>query len=111
MADQPDERIQGVDTEDLNAVLEDVSYPITVDELIEQRGEREIERTNAEPITIRELFEPMGGDTFESTDEVRQMVLTLMPRESVGRPQYSDRGGSHPVESSEAERQDQDESV
>lgn len=111
MTDEQDERIQGVDVEELNDVLEAISYPITVDEFVAEYGDQEIERTNADPISIEELFGDIGEDTYESPDEIRQMVLNLMPRESVGRPQYSDRGGSHPVESSEAEQLDQDESV
>lgn len=111
MADEHDDRIQGVDMDDLDAVLEDITYPITVNELVDQHGDREIDRTNADPITVRALFEQMGDDTFESDDEVRQMVLTLMPRDSVGRQQYSDRGGSHPEETRAADRLDENDAV
>lgn len=111
MSDEQGERIQGVDMEDLDSILEELSYPITVGELIEEYGDQEIERTNADPITVRELFDQMGDDTFDEPDEVRQMVLSLMPRESVGRPGYSDRGGSHPEETSEANQLNGDDSV
>lgn len=108
--DDPD-RVEGVDFTNLNPVFEEISYPITADEFVAQHGDRRIERTSAEPITLRELFDPMGDDTFESTDEIRQMILTLMPSESVGRENYSDRGGSHPTETDRADRLDEDESV
>lgn len=111
MPNEQDDRIQGVDVEDLNDLLESLDYPITVDELIDRYGDREIDRTNAEPITLEALFDQAGEDRYESPDEVRQMVLTLMPRDSVGRAGYSDRGGSHPVETSDAEEMDQDESM
>lgn len=92
------DREEGVDFAELNPVLEELSYPITADELVEQYGDRELERTNADPISVRELFEYMGEDTFESSDGVRQMIMSQMPRESVGRRHYSDRGGNLPGE-------------
>lgn len=111
MPPEKDDHVQGVDVDDVQAVLDEISFPITVAELIDRHGDREIERTNAEPISIRALFDGIGDDTYESSDEFQQMVLNLMPRDSVGREEYSDRGGSHPVETREADRQDPDESV
>lgn len=102
MADDTD-RVQGVDFANVDTVFEGLSYPITAGELVEQHGDREIERTNAGPITIRELFAYMGETTFESKQQVRQMILGQMPRDSEGRTNYSDRGGSHPVETDAAE--------
>ena len=98
MNDDDTDREEGVDFAEVNPVLEDLSYPITAEELVEQHGDRELGRTNADPISLRELFEYMGEDTFESPEEVRQMVMSQMPRESVGRRQYSDRGGTLPDE-------------
>lgn len=97
------QREEGVDFETLAPTLEEVSYPITSEELVERYGDTELGRTNAEPITLRELFEGMGEDTFESADGVRQMVMTMMPRESVGPSNYSDRGGATPTETEAAE--------
>ena len=93
MGDDTD-REEGVDFTDINPVLEEISYPITTAELIEQYGDREFGRTNADPITVEELFGPMGEDTFDSAEELRQMALNQMPRDSVGRARYSDRGVS-----------------
>lgn len=111
MSGDDTEREQGVDFTSVDPVLEDVSYPITVDELVAEYGDRTIERTNAEPITIRELFESTGEDTFESPEEIRQSILNLMPQESVGREEYSDRGGSTTEETDEADGGDEDESL
>lgn len=105
------DREQGVDFASIDPVLEDLSYPITVDELVDEHGDRTIERTNADPISIGELFASTGEDTFESPQEIRQGLLTLMPADSVGRQDYSDRGGSHPEETEAAERIGEDESV
>lgn len=86
------DRIEGVDFTDVGPLLEEIPYPITTEELVAEYGDYAIRRTNAGPITIRELFEPMGEDTSASADELRQSILTLMPKDSVGRQRYSDRG-------------------
>lgn len=91
MADHT-ERVEGVDFADVAPILEDVSYPITADELVEEYGDVELDRTNADPISLQALFEPMGDDTIESVDGARQSILTLMPKDSEGRQRYSDRG-------------------
>lgn len=91
MGDDTD-REEGVDFTDLNPVLEDLSYPVTKEAFVADHGDHTIERTNAEPITVRELLGEMGEDTYESPEEVRQSILNVMPRDSVGRARYSDRG-------------------
>lgn len=59
---------------DLNPVLEDLSYPITADEFVEEYGDREPPRTNADPIEVGTVLEYMGGTTFESEEELRQQI-------------------------------------
>ena len=88
---EPD-RIEGVDFTDIGPILAEIAYPITTEELVAEYGDRVIGRTNADPISIRELFEPMGEDTSTSADGLRQSIMTLMPKDSVGRQRYSDRG-------------------
>lgn len=83
MSDDDTNREQGVDFTGIDSVLEEISNPITTGELIDEYGERTIERTNAGPITISELFEPLAEDTFESPEEIRQSILSLMPEESL----------------------------
>lgn len=111
MPEDETNRVEGVDFTNTIPILEDVSYPITVGELVGQHGDHSVKRTNAGPITIRELFDPMGEDTFESPAEIQQMMLTLMPKESVGREHYSDRGGAHPKETDAVDGIDGDDSV
>lgn len=96
MPEDATDRDEGVDFTDINPVLEGIHYPTTVEEFTAEHGEHTIERTNADAITVRELFDGTGEDTFGSAEEVRQSILNLMPRESVGRQRYSDRGGSTP---------------
>ncbi|RRJ33783.1 DUF5789 family protein [Halocatena pleomorpha] len=111
MPEDETDRVGGVDFTDTMPILKEASYPMTVEELVDEHGDHEVNRTNAEPITIDELFDPMGETTFESPSEVRQMILNLMPKESVGREGYSDRGGSAPEETEPVDQQDEDESV
>lgn len=110
MADEEPDRNQGVNLADIDALLEDVAFPVTAGELVDRHGERTIERTNADPISLRELLEPVADETFGTPDDVSQMLMSLMPTESVGRERYSDRGGSRPEESREAEAMDEEES-
>lgn len=105
------DREQGIDFTDFDPVLEEISYPITADELVSRYGEHAIERTNADPITIEALFRSMGDETFESGDAVRQSMLNVMPQDSVGREGYSDRGGSLPEETDGTEGGEEDKSV
>ncbi|MDS0283281.1 hypothetical protein [Haloarcula onubensis] len=95
--------VEGVDFTAINPVLEDITYPITAAEFVDRYGDRTLGRTNADPIAVADLFEYMGEDTFESKGDVRQMVLSQMPRNSEGRTNYSDRGGATPMETEAAE--------
>jgi hypothetical protein len=96
MVDDDSDRVEGVDFSDVEPLLEDATYPITAEEVVDEYGDQELERTNAEPITIEELFSYMGDTTFESFEELQQMLLGQMPQDSDGRTNYSDRGGSLP---------------
>lgn len=98
MASENTDREEGVNFEALESALEDLDYPVSMDEFVEQYGDVTLERTSADPIEVRTLFEGTGEDTFESPEGVRQAVLNLMPRESVGRQRYSDRAGETPKE-------------
>jgi hypothetical protein len=100
--DQP-EHVQGVDFTEINPLLEKMDYPVTTEELIDQYGDRELERTNADPISLAELFSYAGDASYESEEELRQMILGQMPKDSEGRVGYSDRGGSSPEQTEEAE--------
>lgn len=92
MANDGTDRVEGVDFTEILPLLEAIQYPITAEDFVAQYGDRTIDRTNADPITVGELFEPLGPDTFAEAEEVRQSILTLMPKDSVGLQRYSDRG-------------------
>ena len=102
MAEDTD-RTEGVDFDDMEPVFEQLSYPVTASEIVDEYGDHEVDRTNADPISLEELFSAMGDTEFHSDDDLRTMMLGQMPQDSEGRTNYSDRGGSHPVETEEAE--------
>jgi hypothetical protein len=97
------QREGGINFTSIEGVFADISYPISTDEIIDQYGDHEIERTNAEPIAIEAVFGGLGETSFESEDELKTMLLGQMPRDSGGRQNYSDRGGSLPTETEAAE--------
>lgn len=103
MASEETDRDQGVDFGGVDQLLADLDYPVSKSAFVDEHGDREIGRTNSEDITVSKLFKGTGEDSFESSEEVRQSILNLMPGDSVGRQRYSDRGGSTPAEATEDE--------
>jgi len=111
MSGRETDREEGVDFTDIDPILTGLTYPTTKDEFVSEYGDQSIERTNAGPISVREVFDGTGEDTFESPTEIRQSVLNLMPRETVGRQRYSDRAGSIPEEGPETSNRPNSESL
>ena len=105
--DDPPDHVEGVDFTDINPLLEHLSFPVTADELVDEHGDREVDRTNADPVSLSELFDYMGEDTFDSAEQLRQMVIGQMPAGSEGRRNYSDRGGSNPTTTEAAAEADE----
>ncbi|WP_226021373.1 DUF5789 family protein [Halomicrobium salinisoli] len=93
-----DTRELGVDIGSLDSALESHEYPTTVDELIEEFGDHEIELPGGET-TVEEVLDTQSGEEFESADGVKQRILNDVGAEAVGREGYSDRGGSDEGES------------
>lgn len=88
-----DERESGLDFSDLRDDLEDESYPLSNDELLDRYGDREIGTENGEK-TLRQILGPVESDTYEDADQVRQAVFTMVGESAEGRTEYSDRGTS-----------------
>ncbi|WP_436932298.1 DUF5789 family protein [Halosimplex halobium] len=109
MAEDDTDHEQGVEFGSIESVFEEVSYPVTAGDLVDEYGDREIQRTSAEPIAVRDLFAGSGDQSFESDEELRQGMLNMMPAESVGRQRYSDRGGSDRDDIDQAEMQSDNE--
>ena len=91
------DREQGIDYGQLNEKLEQQDYPISAESLIDEYGEYEIDHQNGTK-TLQEVFDPLtesDGQTFDSADQVRQMILNMIGSDAVGREGYSDRGSEH----------------
>jgi hypothetical protein len=88
-----DDRDVGLDFGDLREDLAAESFPLSKDDLLEEYGDRDI-GTESGSTTLREILEPVGEETFEDVDAVRQTVLTMVDESAEGRPHYSDRGPS-----------------
>jgi hypothetical protein len=96
-----DSREQGVELGPLADQLDAHSYPATTAELVDEYGDHEIEL----PDGTESFGEVLGGteETYESSEEVREMLYTMVGSDAVGREGYSDRGGIAEDETNEDE--------
>lgn len=104
MSNGTDRREQGVEFGDLADELESHDYPATASELVEEYGDHELELPNGEE-TVEDVLGPLAesdDETYESAEEVEQVVLNMVGDDAVGREGYSDRGTS-----TEPDRDDQ----
>jgi hypothetical protein len=91
-SETPRRRESGVDFGALEAELESHRYPSTRAELVDQYGDTTLGLSGGET-TFGDVLQGFGeSDQFESADEVRQAVFTMVGTDAVGREQYSDRG-------------------
>lgn len=81
----------GVELGELNDELETHAYPVSKDDLVEEHGEYELNLPRGSG-TFGDVLEPVDDQTYESPEEVRQMIYPLVADEAVGREDYSDRG-------------------
>ena len=91
---EQDSRELGVEFGDLDDDLEAHEYPTTVDALVEQFGDREIELPNGEE-SFGQVLEPYTDESdqeFTDAGQVRQAVLGMVGDGAVGETGYSDRG-------------------
>ena len=86
-----DDREQGIDFGEADDAIDAASYPLTLDELLADHGDAELTMGD-ETTTLREVLGPLGGEEYESAEEVRQAVFNMVDREAVGRQRYTDRG-------------------
>lgn len=73
-----DDREQGIDFGELDEMHEQQNYPVTMDELLDEYGEYEIEHSNG-TTTLRDIVGPLEQEnhTYESAEEVRQMFINI----------------------------------
>lgn len=101
--DEDDTRASGIEFGDLNDELESHDYPATIADIVEAYGDHELGLPEGST-TVESVLSPMleaesgdganeEGDEYESADEVREAILTMVGDDAVGPEGYSDRGG------------------
>lgn len=92
--DGEDDRESGVTfSDELSDALDAYEYPISLEELLADHGDATVDLVDgSEP--LNEILGPLGAETYDSKDGVRQSVYTMVDSDAVGREGYSDRGDS-----------------
>lgn len=94
-------RESGIELGDLSQELDEHSYPTSADELVDEYGDREIQMPNGSE-TFEQVLGPMGEESFDSADSVRQAIFNMVGAEAVGRKGYTDREPTHEEGSDES---------
>jgi hypothetical protein len=92
MTSDDDSREHGVEFGPLADDLDGLEYPVEKADLLAAYGDRTLDLVGDQR-TLRKILEPLGAETFESSDDVTQTVAGVVGDEAVGRKNYSDRGG------------------
>lgn len=95
-------REQDIEFGDLDAKLAEHEYPATTAEVIEAYGDHELDLPDGAR-SLRDILTPVmddsseaetqegEGPTYDSAEDVRQMILNMVGSDAVGREGYSDR--------------------
>lgn len=87
---------------------EELSYPIDRDEVVERIGSVEIAAPDSDDSeTVARIVEPLGRETYDSSDELYTTIIGNLGDEHIGRKFYDDRG-QHNVDSSDAPEEERD---
>jgi len=84
--------VQDVKLNGLEAVLEDLEYPISRDGAVDQCGDVRLILAEGE-VDLATLVDRSNGETFQSTDDLQTEVFNLLPRNAVGEPFQSEGEG------------------
>lgn len=77
---------------DLEETLDDLEYPISRQEVIDQCGDVRIELADGSE-NVAELIAGSNDDRFNSVDGLANEIRNLLPRNAVGEPHQSDGEG------------------
>lgn len=83
-------REQGIEFGSLAEDLTTVEYPAACTELIDTYGDETLLLPNGSQ-SFRNVLEPLQGEQFASSADVRQAVIGLVNKKAIGREGYSDR--------------------
>jgi hypothetical protein len=87
-----DDRETGIDFGTLAEDLQTATYPLTTDDLLDRYGDESVSYADGSE-TLRQLLGPLD-DEYDSAEEVRQAVFTMVGDGAEGRTNYTDRGAS-----------------
>lgn len=105
MADESDTtREHGIEFGDLAEDLEEESYPMSHETLLDRYGDRELDLID-DQVTVRETLSSDTEQEYEDKEGVQQAILNMVGDEAVGREHYSDRGGNAEDDDDSAETQ------
>ena len=76
----------------VDAVFEELSYPISRDEVADELDAVTLLLADGEK-NLGELIQRTRSDTFESTDDLENSLYNVLPREAVGEPYQSEGEG------------------
>jgi hypothetical protein len=83
-------REQGVEFGTLAEDLTTVEYPAACTKLIDTYGDETLLLPNGSQ-SLRNVLEPLQGEQFDSSADVRQAIIGLVNKKAIGREGYSDR--------------------
>jgi len=84
--------IRHVKLNELDAVLDDLDYPVTNAAAADACSDVTLQLADGEK-PLPAVVEASAADAFESPDDLRSEVLSLLPREAVGEPYQSEGEG------------------
>lgn len=93
-------REQGIEFGDLEEKLAGHEYPAPYNELIDAYGTDKLGLPNGEQ-TFGRILEPLQNEQFDSAEDVRHAVFTMVSEKAIGRKAYSDRTPPAPGEERE----------
>jgi hypothetical protein len=75
----------------------DRDYPASIEDVEARCESVRIELQDGSETTLEEMLDLLDDppETFESSDDLRDTLLSLAPKGSVGRANYDDRGETH----------------
>ena len=85
-----DSRELGVELGDLQETLENETYPIGHDELLEKHGDETVEMSG-NTTTLGDLLGPLNVDEYRDYGVVEAAIMNMVGDEAIGRKNYSDR--------------------
>jgi len=75
--------------------IDDQSYPLTTEDLLDELGDHEIELANgSEPVA--DVLERCGDQTFQTPEDVKHTLQAGVCERAIGRKGYSDRDPTTP---------------